>query len=221
MQAEPKPGAYIQTFRMRLLLKNKVHAAKLKSRAPSFKPAYPMNETPVNDLLKKCQRGDATAQRQLFEQHKNRLFSLCLRYARDRPEAQDMLQEAFLAIFRDLGQYHGGGSFEGWLHRVTVRAALQHLRRKNPLRFAEELDKQSANNLIFSPDTDLNSQAILQLVQQLPDGYRIVFNMHCVEAFSYPEIAAELGIAESSVRSQYARACKHLRTMVDKILIYS
>ncbi len=173
-----------------------------------------MDQTPINDLLKKCQRGDGNAQRKLFEQHKNRLFVLCLRYSRDRPEAQDMLQEAFLAIFKDLGQYTGGGSFEGWLHRVTVRAALQYLRKKNPLRFAEEFDKQPIGAFTFSPDTDLNSEAILKMVQQLPDGYRMVFNLHCVESFSYPEIAAELGIAESSVRSQYARACKHLRTLV-------
>ena len=173
-----------------------------------------MDEIPQMTLLKKCQKGDEKAQRQLFEQHKNRLFSLCLRYARDRPEAQDMLQEAFLAIFRDLGQYHGAGAFDGWLHRVTVRAALQYLRRKNPLRFAEDFDKQPMEAFTFSPDTDLNSQAILKLVQQLPEGYRVVFNLHCVEAYSYPEIAAELGIAESSVRSQYARACKHLRIQV-------
>ena len=177
-----------------------------------------MDETPQTALLKKCQRGDSNAQRLLFEQHKNRLFSLCLRYARDRPEAQDILQDAFLAIFRDLGQYNGGGSFDGWLHRVTVRTALQHLRRKNPLRFAEEFDKQPVEAFTFFPDTDLNSQAILKMVQQLPDGYRVVFNMHCVEAFSYPEIAAELGIAESSVRSQYARACKHLRIQVLEVL---
>ena len=173
-----------------------------------------MDETQQKELLKKCQRGDGNAQRRLFEGHKNRLFSLCLRYSRDRPEAQDMLQEAFLAIFRDLGQYTGTGSFEGWLHRVTVRTALQHLRKKNPLRFAEEYDKQPSDAHTFSPDADLNCEAILKLVQQLPDGYRVVFNLHCIEAYTYTEIAAELGIAESSVRSQYARACKQLRTQV-------
>lgn len=155
----------------------------------------------------------------MFDQNKNRLFSLCLRYSRDRPEAQDILQEAFLAIFRDLGQYNGVGSFDGWMHRVTVRAALQHLRRKNPLRFAEDFDKQPTESQTFSPDMDLNSEAILKMVQQLPEGYRVVFNLHCLEAYTYPEIAAELGIAESSVRSQYARACKQLRVLVDKVLM--
>ncbi len=174
-----------------------------------------MEDIKLKELLKKCQRGDSTAQRQLFEQHKNRLFSLCLRYSRDRPEAQDMLQDAFITIFRDLGQYAGGGSFEGWLHRVTLRVALQHLRKKNPLRFAEEYELQPVDSFTFSPDAELNCEAILRMVQQLPDGYRLVFNLHCIEAYSYPEIAAELGIAESSVRSQYARACKQLRGLLD------
>ena len=178
-----------------------------------------MTEPNQMELLKKCRRGNAGAQHTLYKLHKDRLFSLCLRYAKDHPEAQDMLQDAFIAIFRDLHQYNGSGSLEGWLHRVTVRAALQHLRKKNPLRQAEEFDMQISDSFTFSPDTDLNSEAILKMVQQLPDGYRMVFNLRCVEEFSYPEIAAALGIAESTVRSQYARACKQLRFLVEKLLI--
>ena len=172
----------------------------------------------MKQVLKACRRGDSQAQRQLFENHQSRLFGVCLRYARDRPEAQDMLQEAFLAIFRDLGQFSGAGSFEGWSHRVTVRSALQFLRRKNPLRFAEDFADLPDETWHISPDAELNSQAILRMVQQLPEGYRTVFNLHCVEGFSYPEISAELGITESAVRSQYARACKHLRGSVEKLL---
>ncbi len=171
-------------------------------------------------MLAGCRRGNTDAQRRLFEQYQKRLFVVCLRYARDRPEAQDMLQEAFLVIFRDLNQYRGDGAFEGWLHRVAVRSILQYLRRKNPLRFAEDYNELPSETWNIRPDTDLTSEAILQLVQQLPPGYRTVFNLHCVEAYSYSEIATELGISESSVRSQYTRACKHLRAMVDKLLIY-
>lgn len=177
-----------------------------------------MIEAPLKQLLANCRHGDAAAQRQLFEQYKAPLFAICLRYARDRPEAQDMLQDAFLTIYRDLNQFQGNGAFMGWLHKVTVRTALQHLRRKNPLRHAEDFNELPAENWQVSPDTELNSEAILAMVQQLPTGYRTVFNLHCVEAYSYPEIAAELGISESSVRSQYARACKQLRTMVEKLL---
>jgi RNA polymerase sigma-70 factor (ECF subfamily) len=173
----------------------------------------------LKKFIGQCLRGDAEAQRQLFEQYKTWLFPICLRYARDRPEAQDMLQEAFLFIFRDLGQYKGDGALGAWLQRVTVRVALQSLRRKNPLRFAENYDDLPPDTYDFTPDTELNSEAILLMVQQLPPGYRAVFNLRCMEGFEYPEIAAELGIAESSVRSQYARACKQLRGMVERILV--
>ncbi len=173
-----------------------------------------MSKPAERELIQKCQQGNILAQKELFDKSKNRLFSLCLRYSRDRSEAHDILQEAFMAIFRDMGQFNGVGSFDGWMHKVTVRAALQYLRRKNPLRFAEEYDKQPSDAFVFSPDMDLNSEAILKMVQQLPDGYRMVFNLHCLEAYSYTEIAAELGIAEASVRSQYARACKQLRSQL-------
>ncbi len=105
-------------------------------------------------------------------------------------------------------------------HRVHRRrlSALQHLRRKNPLRFAEDYHDLPAGAFEVVPDTELNSQAILQMVQQLPTGYRAVFNLHCLEAWSYPEIAENLGISESSVRSQYARACQRLRQMVEQLL---
>lgn len=177
-----------------------------------------MIDAPLQQLLAGCRRGDAHAQRTLFEQHKARLFTVCLRYARDRPEAQDMLQEAFLTIYRDLGQYNGSGPFEGWLYRVTMRRTLQYLRQKNPLRFAEDFNELPPDALEVRPDTELNGEAILHMVQQLPPGYRAVFNLHCIESYSYPEIAAELGISESTVRSQYARACQRLRTLVERLL---
>lgn len=177
-----------------------------------------MIEPPLTQLIAGCRRGDMGAQRSLYERYNARLFAVCLRYARDRPEAQDMLQDTFLVIYRDLGQFQGNGAFEGWLHRIAVRTALQHLRRKNPLRFAEDFSDLPTDHYNITPDTEMNSEAILNMVQQLPTGYRTVFNLHCVEAYSYPEIAAELGISESSVRSQYTRACKHLRVMVDKLL---
>ncbi len=184
-----------------------------------FQPIHGMDET-LQPILSGCRRGDALAQRHLFDRFKNPLFAVCLRYARDRPEAQDMLQDAFLVIFRDLCQYRGDGPLDAWLRRVTVRSALQSLRRKNPLRFAEDFDALPHDSgEPYLPDEEMNSDAILRMVQQLPPGYRTVFNLRCMEAFSYPEIAAELRITESSVRSQYTRACKHLRDMVERMLL--
>lgn len=129
-----------------------------------------------------------------------------------------MVQDAFLTIFRDIGQYKGQGALEGWLRKVTVRSALQHLRRKNPLRFAEDYQDLPTDFQTVVPDMDLSHEALLLMVQQLPPGYRSIFNLRCMEGFSYAEISAELGIEESSVRSQYARACKHLRVRVERFL---
>lgn len=197
--------------------KQEANAAKYLFLYP-YQKRYFMLETALQKLINGCRRGDTSAQRALFDQHRQTLFLICLRYARDRPEAQDMLQEAFLAIFRDLGQYKGSGAFEAWLHRITVRTALQYLRRKNPLRFAEDYGALPTDTWAISPEADMNGEAILHLVQKLPPGCRAIFNLHCIEALSYPEIAAELGLTESSVRAQYTRACKHLRGWVERLL---
>ena len=171
-------------------------------------------------IIAGCKKGDAAAQRQLYEMFNSRLFCVCLRYACDRPEAQDMLQEAFLSIFRDIHQYKGDGPLEAWLCRVTARSALRALRKSNPLRLAQDYDNIAPATLQFTPDAEFSGEAILLAIRQLPEGYRTVFNLHCMEDFSYPEIAAELGITESTVRSQYARACKQLRTLVEGFLVH-
>lgn len=179
------------------------------------------NDPQLSNLLAGCRRGEVQAQRALFDKHHERLLAVCLRYARDRPEAEDMLQETFLAVFRDLHQYNGQGAFEGWLHRLAVNSSLQFLRRRNPLRFADGLDDLPPQIQQTTPHaSEGNPEAVLYLVQQLPTGYRTVFNLHCMEAYSYAEIAAQLGISESSVRSQYARACKQLRLWLEQTFVH-
>lgn len=172
----------------------------------------------LENLIRRCQSGDLAAQQNLYERYKTTLFPVCLRYARDRAEAQDMLQDAMLKIFRDISQYRHEGAFEGWLRQVCVRTCLMTLRKKYATRHAVELENLPSNTQIMLPrEGDFDEKAILKLVQNLPDGYRTVFNLKCVEEYSYEEIAAELGIAESSVRSQYTRACRQLREWVGKV----
>ncbi len=162
-------------------------------------------------LLPLCRAGDAQAQRTLFIHTHRSLLQVCSRYACDQPQAEDMLQEAYLVIFRDLSQYRSEGSFEGWLRRVTMRAALRYLRRSNPLRFATEITTLPDEQMQFHPDPELNGEALLYHIRQLTPACRVVFNMRCIDGYSYAEIAAELDVAEVSVRSRYARACKQLR----------
>jgi RNA polymerase sigma factor (sigma-70 family) len=170
-------------------------------------------------LLQQCQKGRPAAQKALYEQYKTVLFPVCLRYARDHAEAEDLLQEAFIVIFRDIRHFRGEGPLEGWLRRVTLRVALMQLRKKYPTRFAEPFDMLPPEKAVELPaDSDLNAEELLALLQKMPDGYRTVFNLRCVEEYSYEEIAQTMGIAESSVRSQYARACRFMRGLVERML---
>lgn len=180
-----------------------------------------MDQHTIEKVLAGCRRGESKAQRILFETYKGVLFSICLRYASDRSEAQDFLQDAFITIFRDLWQYQQQGSFEGWLKKVTVRTALQHLRKKIPTRQSVNYESMYDDTLFTLPDTEQNQTYILQMVQQLPPGCRTVFNLRCIEAWSHTEIAEALQISESSVRAQYSRACQSLRHMLHRHFEYA
>ena len=133
--------------------------------------------------------------------------------------AEDLLQEAFIVIFRDIYQFKQEGSLEGWLRKVTIRVALTHLKKKYPTRFAQSFESLPPDFAVSVPyESDLNEESILGLLQQMPEGYRTVFNLHCVEEYSYEEIAQTMGVAESTVRSQYVRARRFLRKLVEKML---
>jgi len=170
-------------------------------------------------VLLQCQKGDPNAQKDLYVRYKAVLFAVCLRYARDHSEAEDFLQEAFIVIFRDIPQFRSEGSLEGWLRRITSRVAMTQLYKKYPTRFAQPFDSLPPEYAISMPEhSELDEEVMLQLLQQMPEGYRTVFNLRCVEEYSYEEIAQMMHIAESTVRSQYVRACRFMRKLVEKML---
>lgn len=170
-------------------------------------------------LIKDCLQGNRKAQNDLYSKYKVKLFGLCLRYARSREEAEDFLLEGFQKIFRDLHQFKFKSSLEAWMRRVVVNTALQHLRKKNRLSFQdftiEEIDRVSN----FEPDIldEMNANDIIACIQKLPIGYQTIFNLFAIEGYSHREISEQLGITESTSRSQYTRAKKALQ----KILIES
>jgi RNA polymerase sigma-70 factor (ECF subfamily) len=144
-------------------------------------------------------------------------MGVCLRYAKSREEAEDFLQEGFVKIFNSLKQYHGSGSFEGWMRKIIVNTALEAMRKKTVM-FSET----DVNELIEEPSddaslNDLNAQELVHQIQKLPPGYRMVFNLYAVEGYSHREIADQLGISEGTSRSQYAKARKQLQLMISKI----
>jgi RNA polymerase sigma factor (sigma-70 family) len=172
-----------------------------------------MTET---QLISNCIRGEAAAQRLLYEKYSGKLYGVCLRYAKDNAEAQDMLQEAFIRIFKYLPDFGQKGSFEGWMRRIVVNVALRYIqvafsRYEIPI---EALPDTSIEAAILP---QLNSEELLKLVRKLPDGYRIVFNMYAIEGYSHAEIATFLKIDESTSRSQLTKARRLLKKWLEEL----
>jgi len=155
-------------------------------------------------------RGSAQCQRQLYERFAGKMYAVCLRYARTPSDAADILQEGFIKVFTKMSQYQFQGSFEGWIRRIMVNTALRTYQRQ---RFDQE--SSGYETLPESPvEADaiasLSEAELLNLINKLPDGYRIVFNMVAIEGFSHAEVAETLGIQESTSRSQLTKARRWL-----------
>ena len=174
-------------------------------------------KTSDSKLIEGCMKGDRQAQNQLYKKYKAILFGICLRYANSKEEAEDILQEGFIKIFTDLYQYKPIGPLGGWMRKVVVNVALQHIRKNKKFRIFENHEHIVAT---YEPDLKIfknnREEAILKIVQQLPDGYRIIFNLYVIEEFSHKEIAEKLDISVSTSKSQYSRARAALRTMLEK-----
>lgn len=177
-----------------------------------------MSDQPEHDLVKGILRGDVRCEERLYRRYSVPMFRVCLRYARDRAEAEDMLQEGFLRVFADLRHFRFEGSLEGWVRRVVVRAALRLLRRH---RAFEQLDEQAPDFTAtgFDPSEDdplpqSDNALIVQLMQQLPPGYRTVLNLYAIEGYSHEEIAGLLGISVGTSRSQLFKARALLKKML-------
>lgn len=158
-------------------------------------------------LLKDCLKGDAHAQKRLYDTYARKMFGVCLRYAADQGMAEDFLQEGFIRIFTRLKSYRMEGSFEGWMRRIMVNTSLEILRKKDIFRYASPLDdglqvSDQVEDVEDIPNTDL----LVRLIQEMPAGFRAVFNLYAVENYSHKEIGQLLGISEGTSKSQYARA---------------
>jgi RNA polymerase sigma-70 factor (ECF subfamily) len=153
-------------------------------------------------------------QRMLFEQYASKMMTVCLRYANDSMEAEDMLQDAFIRVFKYIGQFKFEGSFEGWIRRIVVNAALKHLQKKK-LHFSEIKDQRDDSHGI-EPYAyhHLGEEDLMKLINRLPEGYRIVFNLNVIEGFSHEEIATMLGIQPGTSRSQLVKARKMLQNQI-------
>jgi RNA polymerase sigma-70 factor (ECF subfamily) len=166
--------------------------------------------------LQACIRGERKAQKAFFEHFKGKMFALCLRYANSREDAEDVLQEGFVKVFRDLQQYSGVGNFEGWVRKIFVNTALQQLQkqRRGPL-MVELNDHDFATEPEPCQGEEVPAKNMIRILQKLPPGFRTVFNLHVLEGYSHPEIAEILNISVGTSKSQLLRAKAHFRALLE------
>lgn len=165
-------------------------------------------------MIKGCIRQDKICQRMLFDKHAGKMMGVCMRYAQDNMEAEDIMQEAFVKVFQYIQQFKFEGSFEGWIRRIVVNTAIRHLEKKK-INF-NELEDDSPNNPKIEPHAyiHLGEEDLLKLINQLPDGYRMVFNLNVIEGYSHEEIAEMLNIQAGTSRSQLVKARKMLQGQI-------
>ena len=165
-------------------------------------------------LIQACIKKDEQAQTELYEQYKAKMYAVCLRYARTKEEAEDFLVEGFFKVFKDLHQFNYQSPLVFWIKKVIVNTALMSLRKKRVITFptTDLID----NELQQVPEIwqQLAAETILQAIQSLPAGYQTIFNLYAIEGYSHKEIGEQLGIAESTSRSQYTRAKKALQQLL-------
>ncbi len=159
-------------------------------------------------LLKRLRRGEPSAQRQLYDIYAPQLYGLALRYSGSPEEAQDVLQEAFIKIFKYINTYKERGSFEGWIRKIVINAAIANFHKQEKHRFQEDITEIYEINIEnYSPeDSEFTMDELLKAIQSLPKGYRTVFNLYAIEGYKHKEIAEILGIDVSTSKSQYHRA---------------
>ncbi len=171
----------------------------------------------IEDFLEGCKSGDRKAQENLYRALASKMLAVCQRYAKDSFEAEDMLQTGFVKVFRKISEFRSEGSLEGWIRRIMVNTSIE-VYRKN-LRTLNVVDLDEVYDLPQST-FDMNileTKDLLKLIQQLSNGYRMVFNMYVIEGFSHREISESLGITEGASKSQLSRARAILKEKILKM----
>ncbi|WP_418512718.1 RNA polymerase sigma factor [Corallibacter sp.] len=170
----------------------------------------------LKQLIHKCINNETKAQSELYQLYSSKLFSICLKYSRNYAEAEDNLQDAFVTIFNKISQYKHKGSFEGWLKRITVNTALQRYRNQGVFEIIDE-SKIEIVEVTIDDDFDISIDFLLQIIQELPDRYRLVFNLYVMDGYSHKDIADMLKITTGTSKSNLARA---RMILIEKIEAY-
>ena len=169
-------------------------------------------------LIEYCLSNKEGALDELYKQFAPKLFGICLRYANSREEAEDLLHDGFIRILDHLKKFRHEGSFEGWMRRIMVNTAINYLKKKK--RYQSDVDPElpDSNTAFEVPVLDVISlNELLAVINSLPDGYKIVFNLYVIDGYKHKEIAEILGISESTSKSQFMKARKSLQEKLKKL----
>jgi len=172
-----------------------------------------------SDLIKGCIEGDRRMQEELYRRFAPRMYAVCLRYANNSDDAQDLLQEGFIKVYRNLHRFRAEGSFEGWIRRVFVNTSIEHFRKKSTrMSMVTDKEDQAIEDADITALDNLAEKDIIKIIQELSPGYRAVFNLYVVEGYSHKEIGDMLGISEGTSKSQLARAKSVLQKKIAQYL---
>lgn len=169
------------------------------------------------EIIKGCSKNDPKCQKMLFDRYSGKMFAVCIRYTASMEDAEDVLQEGFVRVFNYIQTYKNAGSLEGWIRRVIINVALRHYQKTKT--HHEMMQHNNNAELTTMPEviSQLSEQDLLAIINQLPEGYKIVFNLYAIEGYSHLEIGEMLGIQESTSRSQLTKARKILNEKIRKI----
>ena len=172
-----------------------------------------------DSIIEGCVAGKRSAQSALYRKYAAVMLAICLRYAQNRDEAEDILQEAFLKIFQNIQCYRSEGSFEGWMKRIMINHALNYYRKNRKQPFLEDIESINETEIMEkdeqpSAHAPVSAEKLTSLIQMLPPGYRMVFNMYVFEEYSHKEISQELSISENTSKTQLLKARRMLRKKI-------
>ena len=168
----------------------------------------------LEQLITNCIKQDAKAQSQLYKQYASKLFTLCLKYSKNYAEAEDNLHDAFITVFSKIDQYNNKGSFEGWLKRIAINTSLQRYR-NNAGVFDIVNEERIEDVTVDIEDSDVSIDFLLKIIQELPDRYRLVFNLYVLDGYSHVEISELINISAGTSKSNLARARMILKDKIE------
>lgn len=167
-----------------------------------------------HELIRECRLGDRNAQRDLYDMYSSKMYAVCYRYVKNPMEAEDIMVTAFMKVFEHINQFKSEGSFEGWIRRIMVNEALSHLRKNRNIYLETDIEFADRQPHYEEHGNHLEADDLINMIQELPAGYRAVFNMYAIDGYAHKEIAEKLGITESTSKSQLNRARAYLKKML-------